>query len=92
MCLAVPGRIVSLVQEKDGFPAGEVDFQGSRVEACFALVPHAQIGEWVLVHAGFAIALLNEEEARETWSYLEEAGLAKSVPEIAFHGRTGARS
>jgi hydrogenase expression/formation protein HypC len=54
-----------------------VDFQGSRAEVSLALVPEASAGDWVLVHAGFAISVLNEAEARETWQYLEEAGLVE---------------
>ncbi len=91
MCLAVPGRIVSLSVE-DGFPSGEVDFQGSRVEASFALVPHARINDWVLVHAGFALTILDEEEARETWSYLEEAGIAAQLPYGAQGDPPGSRA
>ncbi len=81
MCLAVPGKIVSLGPDGADLPLGTVDFQGSRVEVSFALVPEAREGDWVLVHAGFAITLLDEAEARETWHYLEEAGLVDSVPE-----------
>lgn len=75
MCLAVPGKIVELKEAAGALPAGTVDFQGSRVEVSLALVPEAGPGDWVLVHAGFAISRLDEAEARETWRYLEEAGL-----------------
>jgi hydrogenase assembly chaperone HypC/HupF len=44
------------------------------------MVPDAQVGDWVLVHAGFAITVLDEAAARETWQYLEEAGLASNSP------------
>jgi len=76
MCLAVPGKIVEILEVDGGWRAGAVDFQGSRVHVGLALVPEAAKGDWVLVHAGFAISRLSEEEARETWRYLEDAGLA----------------
>lgn len=75
MCLAVPGCLISIDEEKGTFPKGLVDFQGSRVEVSLALVPEAAPGDWVLVHAGFAISMLDEAAARETWQYLSEAGL-----------------
>lgn len=81
MCLAVPGKIVSLAPDGADLPLGTVDFQGNRVEVSFALVPEATVDDWVLVHAGFAITLLDEAEARETWYYLKEAGLVDSFPE-----------
>ncbi len=74
MCLAVPGQIIEK-RETDA----TVDFQGSRVDISLMLTPEAKAGDWVLVHAGFAISLLDEDEARETWSYLAEAGLVDDV-------------
>ena len=61
MCLAVPGQIIS---KEDA--VGVVDIRGNRLRAGLALVPEAQIGDWVLVHAGFAIALLTPQDAAET--------------------------
>jgi len=79
MCLAVPGKIIAISKETD--PAGlgalaTVDFQGSRLEVSLAAVPEAQLGDWVLVHAGFALNILDEAEARETWDYLRQAGVS----------------
>ena len=67
MCLAVPGRIVAV----DGHLA-TVDFQGSRMEVSCTLTPDVTAGQWVLVHAGFAITTLEEADAKETWTYLNE--------------------
>ncbi len=75
MCLAVPGKIIERSEESGDFPIGTVDFQGSTMEISLALVPEAEVGDWILVHAGFAINRLDEADARETWHYLEEAGL-----------------
>jgi hydrogenase expression/formation protein HypC len=75
MCLAIPGRILSI--EDNGDPVtgvtALVDFQGSRVEASLAMTPEAVKGDWVLVHAGFAMTILNEAEARENWESLKLA-------------------
>ena len=71
MCLAVPGRIVSV----DGATA-RVDFGGITREANLTLVPEAGVGEYVLVHAGFAIQVLNEKEAEETLSLFRDLARA----------------
>lgn len=94
MCLAVPGRIVEILDD-DGSggapavgPVAAVDFQGTRVDVSLAMAPEAGVGQWVLVHAGFAIALLDEDEARETWEYLEATG-AGEMPEQLKAGGDG---
>ncbi len=68
MCLAVPGKII----ECDGDQA-VVELQGNKLNVSKVLTPEVQRGDWVLVHAGFAITRLEEEEARETWDYLKMA-------------------
>ena len=74
MCLAVPGRVIAVEAGDDPIRRlGTVDFQGSRVEVSLAMTPEAAVGDWVLVHAGFAISRLDEADARETWEYLREA-------------------
>lgn len=78
MCLAVPGKIIAVKQAEPDSPTGAVatvDFQGSRLEVGLAFVPEAKVGDWVLVHAGYALNVLDEHEAAETWKYLAEAGL-----------------
>lgn len=74
MCLAVPGKIVRVSGSADE-PSGRlatVDFNGSQMEISLAATPQAAQGDWVLVHAGYAIATVDEEQARETWAYLEQ--------------------
>ena len=71
MCLAVPGKIIEIKETQT--PLGIVDFQGSRVEASLAMTPDAGVGDWVLVHAGFAIAQLDDEEAQATFESIAEA-------------------
>lgn len=81
MCLAVPGEIVALLAP--GSPddpaaplrTGRVSFGGIFKEICLAYVPEAQIGDYVLVHAGFAIARIDEAHARETLAALAALGL-----------------
>ncbi len=72
MCLAVPGKIVSLSGEDPLSRSGKVDFGGVLKEANLAFVPEAHIGDYVIVHAGFAISRLDEEEAYETLQYLAQ--------------------
>ena len=78
MCLAIPGKIIEIIEIKEAAdsatgPLGIVDFQGSRVEASLAMTPNAGVGDWVLIHAGFAITQLDDEEARETFESIAEA-------------------
>ena len=73
MCLAVPGRILDVDESSEEVVPGRlatVDMQGSRIEASLAMTPEAKRGDWVLVHAGFALAVLDEAEALETWETL----------------------
>ena len=74
MCLAVPGRVVS-VHEADGQTMAEVDFGGLRKEVCLAYIPDVQAGEYVIVHVGFAIQRLDERSAQETLASFERLGI-----------------
>lgn len=85
MCLAVPGKLIAARRDGENPLAGcigTVDFQGSRVEVCLAMTPQADVGDWVLVHAGFALTVIDEAEARETWEYLDMAGLGQMPAEL----------
>ena len=73
MCLAIPGKIVDK-QERDGALLGRVDFGGVIREVHLDFVPEAQVGEYVIVHVGFALNRLNEEEAQRTFEILKEMG------------------
>ncbi|MCL2781306.1 MAG: HypC/HybG/HupF family hydrogenase formation chaperone [Actinomycetia bacterium] len=74
MCLGVPGRIVD-VSDTELLRSGTVDFGGVTKTACLEYLPDAAVGDWVLVHVGFAITRLDEPAARETLSLLAGAGL-----------------
>lgn len=73
MCLGVPGKIIEKY-ETSGLPMARVDFGGISREVCLSYVPEAQIGEYCLIHVGFAISLLNENEAMETLDLLKQVG------------------
>lgn len=74
MCLGVPGKIVE-IDETPLMPMGKVDFGGVTRDVCLGYVPDAQIGEYVVVHVGFAISKLDEAEAKETLKLMVEAGI-----------------
>ena len=71
MCLGIPGKIIE-VYEKDSLKMAKVDFGGIAKEACLAYVPEAEVGQYALIHVGFAITLMDEEEAQETLRLLQE--------------------
>ncbi len=73
MCLGIPGKLIELHQESpDALPMGKVDFGGIQKEVCLAYTPEAQVGDYVLIHVGFALSRIDEAEAQEIFSYLEE--------------------
>ena len=71
MCLAVPGKIVE-IKESDGLQMAKVDFGGIFREACLDYVPEAKVGDYCIIHVGFAISLLSEQEAMETLELLKQ--------------------
>ena len=75
MCLAIPARIVEL--DKDN---AVVNAMGNRWRAKTTLLPEAKLGDMVLIHAGFAISLVDEEEAKKTWQLLEEISNFEETP------------
>lgn len=81
MCLGIPGRIVKVGPE-ELMRMGKVDFGGVVRDVCLAYVPEAQIGDYVIVHVGFAISQLDEEEARETLELMVESGILSAEPGV----------
>ena len=73
MCLAIPGKIVEK-QERDGALLGRVDFGGVIREVHLDFVPEAEVGDYVIVHVGFALSRLDAEEAERTFQLLQELG------------------
>ncbi len=72
MCLAVPAKITRL----EGPDVGVVDYAGTEVRTNFSLLPQARVGDWVIVHAGFAISLMDAKEARKTLRLFREMAKA----------------
>jgi hydrogenase expression/formation protein HypC len=71
MCLGIPGKITS-IYETNGLRMGEIDFDGVKREACLAYVPEAQVGDYTVIHVGFALHLISPEEAQETLDLLRQ--------------------
>ena len=72
MCLAIPGKITSISGEDPLIRTGKVDFGGILKEVSLAYVPEAQIGDYVIVHVGFALSRVDEAEAQQVFEYLRE--------------------
>jgi hydrogenase expression/formation protein HypC len=99
MCLAVPGRVVG-IEDRDGTRMARVDFGGVVRDVCLAYVPDAEVGEYVIVHVGFALQRLDEESARASLELFEQLGLleeefgdawARAEAEPTATGQEGAR-
>jgi hydrogenase expression/formation protein HypC len=73
MCLGIPGRVIE-IRDDGVLPAGVVDFGGIRKEACLVYAPDAAVGDYVIVHVGFAISRVDEAEARRTLDILRTMG------------------
>ena len=74
MCLGVPGKVLSIEENAVDMPMGVVSFAGITKEVCFAYTPDIKVGEYVLVHVGFAISKLDEDHALEVFRTLKEMG------------------
>jgi len=81
MCLAVPGKILSIGADNPPLRMGQVGFGGIVKEVNLALVPEARIGDFVVVHAGLAIGILDEAEADQVFEYLRQMDALAELPE-----------
>ncbi len=93
MCLGIPGKIVE-VYETNGLRMGKVDFGGVTREACLDYVPEAGMGDYTIIHVGFAISKISEEEAQETLQILREIAdfeeeLAMTEDQVIAVGKEG---
>ena len=73
MCLAVPGELIERVEDFGALPFGRVRFGRVVTDVCLAYVPDAKVGDWLIVHAGFALQRLDEEAARRSLDAFREA-------------------
>jgi len=74
MCLAIPGKIISIEETDPALRCGRVDFAGIVKQVNLALVPEAKVGDYALVHVGLAIGIVDEKEAQEVFDYLRQIG------------------
>jgi hydrogenase expression/formation protein HypC len=74
MCLGVPGQVLAVNEQADGLRMARVSFAGIVKEVCLAYLPEAEVGDYVIVHVGFAISRVDETEARQVFEYLERMG------------------
>ncbi len=85
MCLAIPGKILSITNQLDEtFRFGKVSFGGISKEVNLCMVPEANIGDYVLVHVGVAMSIVDEEEAQKVFSYLKEMGEVEELKDAVI--------
>ncbi len=86
MCLAVPGKVVEIFEE-NGLKMGHIDYAGALSRACLEYVPEIKLGEYTVVHAGFALSILDEEEAAKTFAVWRELQAAATREGVDLFGR-----
>lgn len=72
MCLAIPGKVISIAGDDPIFRIGKVDFGGVIKEVNLCYVPEVKLGDYVIIHVGFALNIIDEEEAQKVFQYLRE--------------------
>lgn len=84
MCLGVPGKVIDIF-EADGIRMGKVDFGGIVKEACLAYVPEVEVGDYTIIHVGFAITQLDEASAQESLALFQQMGILEEElnPDLA---------
>ena len=83
MCLGIPGKVVE-IYEANGVRMGRVDFGGVSKEVCLAYVPEVEIGDYTIIHVGFAITRLDEQSAQESLKLFQEMGKLEEELGVAF--------
>ncbi len=86
MCLGIPGKVIE-VYEENGLLMGRIDFAGTISQTCLAYVPEIEIGQYTIVHAGFGISIINEEEARKSYEAWEELMEAAAQDGVDLYGQ-----
>ena len=79
MCLGVPGKVVKMFESEGEMKMGTVNFGGILKEVCLAYVPEAKVGDYVIVHVGFAISIIDEREATQVFEYLNQIDELKDL-------------
>ena len=73
MCLGVPGEVIEIEEPGEGLAQGTISFGGVRKRVCLVYVPEAKIGDYVIVHAGFALSVIDPERARDVFELLSQS-------------------
>jgi len=84
MCLAVPGKIISIAGDDPIFRNGRVNFGGIVKIVNLSYVPEAKIGDYILVHVGFGLSVVDEAEAKKVFEYLREMGELEELKEVSI--------
>ncbi|RME20521.1 MAG: HypC/HybG/HupF family hydrogenase formation chaperone [Candidatus Zixiibacteriota bacterium] len=87
MCLAIPGKVTEIFEDH-GLPMGRIDYDGTVNTACLAYVPEVKVGQYVIVHAGFALNIIDEEEARHTLELLAQIEDVTTNDELTARDRS----
>ncbi len=86
MCLGVPGKVTVIDENSTGMKMGRVDFGGISKEVCLAYVPEVKPGDYVIVHVGFAISIVDEEQAQAVFEFLRESGKPEGLDDPSANG------
>lgn len=79
MCLAIPGKVIEIGHREDEMIMGRVSFEGLEKEVCLSYVPDVKIGDYVIVHVGFALNKIDDDEALRVFDYLEQMGETEEI-------------
>ena len=97
MCLGIPGKVLEIDNASAAMPMGRVEFGGIAKDICLAYLPEVEVGDYVLVHVGFAISRIDEQEAAEIFDYIRQIGALDELddpldarPSTAREGKEGA--
>ncbi|MBM4088372.1 MAG: HypC/HybG/HupF family hydrogenase formation chaperone [Planctomycetes bacterium] len=89
MCLGIPGKLLEITEDETSLRMGKVEFGGIAKDVCLAYLPEAQVGDYVLVHVGFAISKVDEQEAEAIFAYLREISQLSEVGDPSVSGELG---
>ncbi len=82
MCLAVPGKVTRIDESPSGLTMGKVEFGGISKDICLAYVPEVKVGDYVVVHVGFAISIVDKIEAEQVFEFLNQIGRPDQDEEV----------
>ena len=86
MCLAIPGKVIEIYDEA-GLKMGKIEYDGTVNTACLEYVPEIKVGQYTVVHAGFALSVIDEEEAMKSFQVWQEAAEAAANQGLDLYGR-----